>query len=531
MADSIVKVKELSVSFKNKDKEVNILKNVSFEIAQGECLCLVGESGSGKSLSAYSIVDLLPKTAFIKSGKIKFNGVYLTNLSENEKQKIRGNQISFIFQEPLSALNPLFTIGQQIEEALKLHTKLSKKQRYNKVVDLLYQVKIDNPEQRFNQYPNELSGGQRQRVCIAMALANKCKLLIADEPTTALDVSVQKEILELIKDLQKQNNLAVLFITHDFSVVQEMAQKVAVMRKGIIVEQGDIDQVLNNPKNAYTKKLLESMPGKNDFVKDESKENTILEVKDLNKVFKTKPSLFKTLKVKAVDDVSFDLKEKQTLAIVGESGSGKSTLVRCITRLLKTDSGEVNFLGVNLVKARSRALRRARRDMQMIFQDPLDSLNPRMSIFESVSEGLIAYKVMPKKEIRAYLEKIFTDCKLKASDLDKLPSEFSGGQRQRICIAKAIAMKPKLLIADEAVSALDLSVQKTVLALLNDLKDKYNLSILFITHDLRVVKEIADSVLVMQKGRVVEHTDTKSLFKNPTQEYTIKLLNAIPGEL
>ena len=530
MTSKLVKVKDLSVSFNNDGNIVDVLKNVNFEIEQGTCLCLVGESGSGKSLSAYSIVDLLPKKAFIKSGKIKFNGIYLTDLDEKEKQKIRGNQIGFIFQEPLSALNPLFTVGKQIEECLKLHTKLNKQERYKKVISLLKKVQIDNPEVRFNAYPHELSGGQRQRVCIAMALANKCKLLIADEPTTALDVSVQKEILDLIKQLQTENNLAVLFITHDFSVVEEMAQYVAVMKKGEIVEQGGLRKVLDAAENAYTKKLLNSMPGKQDYLEESSSNENILKIKNLNKAFKSKTSIFKSMKIKAVDNISFNLSAKQTLAIVGESGSGKSTLVRCITRLITSDYGEINFLGTDLAKAKSKQLRNARREMQMIFQDPLDSLNPRMRIFDSVAEGLIAYNVMPKDEIRPYLEKIFTDCKLNPTDLDRLPSDFSGGQRQRVCIAKAIAMKPKLLIADEAVSALDLSVQKTVLGLLNELKDKYNLSILFITHDLRVVKEIADSVIVMQNGKIVEQGVTKQLFNNPNNDYTIKLLKAIPGD-
>lgn len=530
MVSKLVKVKELSVCFNNNGKIAEVLKKVSFEIERGECLCLVGESGSGKSLSAYSIVDLLPKNALITNGRIKFNGVYLSDMPEEEKQKVRGNQIGFIFQEPLSALNPLFSVGKQIDECLKIHTNLNKEDRYKKVIALLEKVQIDNPETRYKAYPHQLSGGQRQRVCIAMALANKCKLLIADEPTTALDVSVQKEILDLIKQLQKENNLAVLFITHDFSVVEEMAQNVAVMKKGEIIEQGSLRRVIDAPEKEYTKKLLSSMPGNQDYLHTDQRIKKILKINNLNKSFKSKSNLFKTLEIKAVDNISFDLAEKQTLAIVGESGSGKSTLVRCITRLISTDSGEVNFLGTDLVKTSSKKLREARRDMQMIFQDPLDSLNPRMKIYDSVAEGLIAYKVMPKKEIRPYLEQIFKDCKLSPKDLDKLPSEFSGGQRQRICIAKAIAMKPKLLIADEAVSALDLSVQKTVLALLNELKEKYNLSILFITHDLRVVKEIADMVIVMQTGKIAEQGRAREIFTNPRSEYTRKLISAIPGE-
>lgn len=529
MPNNLVKVNDLSVSFNNDGTIIDVLKNVNFEIAQGDCLCLVGESGSGKSLSAYSIVDLLPKNAFIKGGNILFNNKNLTKVSSKKKESIRGNQIGFIFQEPLSALNPLFNIGKQIDESLKIHTKLSRKERYNKVISLLNKVKIDNPEQRYKAYPHELSGGQRQRVCIAMALANKCKLLIADEPTTALDVSVQKEILDLIKNLQKENNLAVLFITHDFSVVEEMAQYVAVMKNGKIIEQGTINDVLNTPKEDYTKKLLSSMPGQNDYLNRSNSRKVILEVNNLHKSFKSKVSLFKSLNIKAVNDISFKLKEKETLAVVGESGSGKSTLVRCVARLINADEGEVKLLNQDLTKTTPKELKLARRDMQMIFQDPLESLNPRISIYESVSEGLIAYNIMPKNEIRKYLEKIFTDCKLNKSDLDKFPSEFSGGQRQRICIAKAIAMKPKLLIADEAVSALDLSVQKTVLEILNNLKEKYNLSILFITHDLRVVKEIADFVIVMEKGKMVEMQKTQPLFEKPNHEYTKKLLSAIPG--
>tara|TARA_Y100001960_G_scaffold329097_1_gene419510 strand:- start:181 stop:1776 length:1596 start_codon:yes stop_codon:yes gene_type:complete len=531
MAEKLVQIKDLSISFNNNGNIVDVIKNVNFSIQQGKCLCLVGESGSGKSLSAYAIIDLLPQNAFIKNGEIKFNGRYLTKMKSADKQKVRGNQIGFIFQEPLSALNPLFTVGHQIEESLKLHTKLNKAQRYNKVIKLLKKVRIDNPEQRYKAYPHELSGGQRQRVCIAMALANKCKLLIADEPTTALDVSVQKEILDLIKHLQKEENLAVLFITHDFSVVEEVAQEVAVMQNGQIIEQGSLRKVLDAPENGYTKKLLDSMPGKNNYQIKENNDKIILKIKDLNKSFKSKSSWFKTNTIKAVDNISFDLEKKQTLAIVGESGSGKSTLVRCIARLISADSGEIKFLGKNLTKANATELRKARRNMQMIFQDPLDSLNPRMRIIDSVSEGLIAYKVMPKHKIRPYLEKIFEDCKLKPSDLDKLPSEFSGGQRQRICIAKAIAMKPKLLIADEAVSALDLSVQKRVLGLLNELKEKYDLSILFITHDLRVVKEIADSVLVMEFGKLIEQGATEEVFKKPKNAYTKKLLKAIPGKI
>jgi peptide/nickel transport system ATP-binding protein len=524
----LAKIKNLSISFGDK----KVLESIYFDIYKGECLCLVGESGSGKSLSAYSLIDLLPETAKINSGFVYFEDQNVFKLSDSEKQKLRGNKIGFIFQEPLSALNPVFSIGQQIEEALKLHSNLSKIKRQKRVIQLLEKVNIDNPKQRFNSYPHELSGGQRQRVCIAMALANQCKLLIADEPTTALDVSIQKEILELIKTLQAEEGLSVLFISHDISVVEEMADRVIVMHKGQIVEQGPKNNVLNNPQQEYTQKLLSSMPGKSAYIINNNKQNKILNINNLSKEFIVKHSIFKkALKIKALDKVTLSLTKGQTIAIVGESGSGKSTLARCITGLTQADSGEINFKMIDINKSTDKELKKIRKDIQMIFQDPLDSLNPRLKIIDSVSEGIKAYKLMPNKKIRPYLEKIFTDCRLETADLDKYPHEFSGGQRQRICIAKAIALKPKILIADEAVSALDLSVQEQILLLLKRLKAKYNLSIIFITHDLRVVKEIADYVVVLQKGKAVEQGNCAEIFENPQQEYTQKLLKSIPGQL
>lgn len=509
-----------------------LVKNVSFTLNEGETLCVVGESGSGKTLSALAVIGLLPESLKYKAETLVFNEHDLQVIDDETHRKMRGLDVGMIFQEPMTSLNPVLKVGDQIAEVFEVHTKLKKQEIKSHVLELLEKVKIDDPKRRYNAYPSQLSGGQRQRVMIAMALALKPKLLIADEPTTALDVTVQGEILKLIKDLQKEMNMAVMFITHDFGVVKEMADNVAVMEHGDIVEQGTVTQIMNKPKHAYTKKLLAAMPvlvtNKKPLKLDD---DILLNAENIQKMFMIKKGGFfsKATPFYAVNNVSFQMKRGESIGIVGESGSGKSTLARCAIGLYQPDGGDIVFNGQNLTKMNTKQLRIARRDMQMVFQDPFSSLNPRMKIGESVAEGIKAHNIVKSQERRAYVEQLLEDCGLPKDSYDRYPHQFSGGQRQRICIARALALKPALIIADEAVSALDVSVQKQILELMDELKVKYNLSYLFISHDLRVVSQFCDKVLVMHKGELVEQGTISEVYTKPKQQYTKDLLAALPG--
>jgi len=505
------------------------VENVSFDIDKGQILCVVGESGSGKSMTANALMGLLPHGVEVKSGRAMFEGRDVLRLPEVEKQALRGAQIAMIFQEPMTALNPLMRIGDQISEVFAAHSLYTQSERRKRALDLVREVGLPDPEKIIRAYPFQLSGGQRQRAMIAMALALEPKLLIADEPTTALDVTTQAQILKLILDLRKKRGMAVMFITHDFGVVAEIADQVIVMREGKVVERGDAASVLDNPQHDYTKRLLDAIPtGKLPEARKLS-DTPALEIKNLRKTFRTGGGLFKPVReVHAVDDVSLTVARGEVLGLVGESGSGKSTLGRTAVRLVTPDGGHVMVGGVDLAALSEEELRRQRNKVQMVFQDPYASLNPRQRIMSALTDGPINRGV-PKEMAQAKARELLEIVGLGADAAMRYPHEFSGGQRQRIGIARALAMEPELIIADEAVSALDVSIQAQVLDLLRDLRERLSLSILFITHDLRVAAQLCDRIAVMQKGKLVEIGRVDEIFLSPKQEYTRQLLAAVPG--
>ncbi|MDX5378006.1 MAG: ABC transporter ATP-binding protein [Halomonas sp.] len=506
------------------------VEDVSYDVARGEIMCVVGESGSGKSMAANAVMGLLPKGVRPTAGEVLFDGQDLLTLSEKQHRQLRGLRIGMIFQEPMTALNPLMRVGAQIAEVFEAHGKYNGRERQEKALALLEEVGIPQPERAIRAYPFQLSGGQRQRVMIAMALALEPELLIADEPTTALDVTTQAQILELIRDLQKRRGMSVMFITHDFGVVAEVATRVCVMRFGQIVELGMADEVLDNPRHDYTRALLEAIPSNRvPEARGGERPAPLLEVRNLNKVFRSRGGLFKPAReVRALDDVSFTLAPGETVGIVGESGSGKSTLGRCVVRLERPDSGTLALAGTDFSALRGDVLRRERHRVQMIFQDPYASLNPRHRVGYAIAQGPMANGV-PKDEAMHQAEELLELVGLGAVAVDRFPHEFSGGQRQRIGIARALALNPELIVADEAVSALDVSIQAQVLELLEELKQKLSLSLLFITHDLRVAAQICDTIIVMQQGRIVEQGTAQEVFLNPREAYTRQLLDAIPG--
>lgn len=564
MPESIVKVENLSVEFNTDSGLIKAINNISFQIPKGKTLGLVGESGSGKSVTSLAIMRLIANPpGKITSGKIHFQGQDLLKITENQMRLVRGNKISMIFQEPMTSLNPVFTVGDQIAESLILHKKLSKAQAHKRVLELLDQVGIPDPTKRIRSYPHEMSGGQRQRIMIAMAIACEPDLLIADEPTTALDVTIQKQILELIASLQKKYGMSVMFITHDLGVIGDIADEVAVMYRGNIVECGTKDEIFKNPKHPYTKGLIACrptleksplrLPTISDFMTDEGKEKsfdlkslkieksqrlfdeaknpTLLEMRNIKKYFPLEKNFFGgvTSWVKAVDDVSLKVRKGRTLGLVGESGCGKTTLGRTVLRLLEPTSGEIFYKGIDITKLNRTDMRALRRKMQIIFQDPYASLNPRMTIGSTLTEPLVIHKLCSsraEREDRA--TQLLVRVGLERNMLNRYPHEFSGGQRQRICIARALAVQPEFIVCDESVSALDVSVQAQILNLLLDLQDEFNLSYIFISHDLAVVKYISDEVAVMNNGVVVELADAVQIYKNPKHEYTQKLLGAIP---
>jgi peptide/nickel transport system ATP-binding protein len=507
------------------------VEDVSFDLKRGEILCIVGESGSGKSMSAHALMGLLPEGVAPVGGSITYAGVDLLTLSETELRDMRGRKVAMVFQEPMAALNPLMRVDDQIAEVFEAHGLYTPQERRARAVKLLEEVGIPDPPKAAKAFPFQMSGGQRQRVVIAMALALEPEVLIADEPTTALDVTTQAQILHLIRELQRRRGMSVMFITHDFGVVAEIADRVAVMQSGKVVETGTTAAVLGAPQHAYTRKLLAAIPklaaGQG---RRAAKASPLMQVAGLNKTFRTSHGLFGRSErvVRAIDQVSLTLFEGETLGIVGESGSGKSTLGRCLVRLIEPDTGTVTLAGIDMAHLKGEALRAARKTIQMIFQDPYASLNPRMTVGRIIADGPIAHGVA-KADALAKAAELLSLVGLDASALARFPHEFSGGQRQRIGIARALALEPRVIIADEAVSALDVSIQAQVLDLLADLKQRLNLSLVFITHDLRVAATICDRIIVMQKGRIVEMGETQDIFTRPQQDYTRLLLEAIPG--
>ena len=528
MSEVLLDVKDLSVAFKQSGKEFLAVDHISFSLNKGETLALVGESGSGKSVSALSILKLLPyPAASHPSGQVMFKGQDLLDANEADLRQVRGRNITMIFQEPMTSLNPLHSVEKQIGEILELHQGLKGQKARDVIVGLLEKVGIREAASRLSSYPHQLSGGQRQRVMIAMALANKPDLLIADEPTTALDVTVQAQILKLLKDLQKEFGMALLLITHDLGIVRNMADNVCVMQKGKIVEAGSAKTVFANPQHAYTKMLLAAEP-KGQPPKADLSATKIVETKNLKVWFPIKQGFFRktTGHIKAVDGLDLILRSGQTLGIVGESGSGKTTTGLAIMRLISSQ-GEISFKNQRIDQFKSKDMRPLRKDMQVVFQDPFGSLSPRLSVLQIVEEGLIIQQPnLNAANRRERVAQALTEVGLDPNNMDRYPHEFSGGQRQRIAIARALALEPKFIMLDEPTSALDMSVQAQVVDLLRALQEKHNLSYLFISHDLKVVRALANDVIVMRDGIVVERGPTTDIFNNPQQPYTKALLAA-----
>jgi len=554
----MLNVKNLSISFVNQKIVSKVVYNISFDVNKNEILGIVGESGSGKSVTSLAILGLLPKETAKIEGEIIFKDENISDYSEKQFQKIRGNRIAMIFQEPMSSLNPTLKCGFQVAEILQQHTDLSSSEIKQEVISLFDKVKLPRPKDIYNSYPHQISGGQKQRVMIAMAIACKPEILIADEPTTALDVTVQKEIILLLKELQQETKMSIILITHDLALVSEIADKILVMYQGKIVEQGTAENVFKRPKENYTKALINSKPNiekrlkklptvkdfinntvdetiysdeeRNEFHHKIYEKTPLLEVNNLEKQFISNGSWFKKPSVvKAVNDVSFEIYEGETLGLVGESGCGKTTLGRTILHLEKATSGKIFYNQKDITRLSKSELKSLRKEIQIIFQDPFSSLNPRIPVGKSILEPMKVHGILStKKERKEYVLELLEKVGLSAEHYNRYPHEFSGGQRQRIGIARTIALQPKLIICDESVSALDVSVQAQVLNLLNQLKAEFNFTYIFISHDLSVVKYMADQLIVMNKGKIEEINDADVIYKSPKTAYTKTLIDAIP---
>jgi len=579
MSDVLLDVKNLTVDFKSEDDTVRAVDGISYTLNRGESLGIVGESGSGKTVSSLALMRLIPSNGTVASGELLFNSrskgiIDVNKISGKEMRYFRGNEIAMVFQEPMTSLNPVYTCGDQVMEAIMLHQQVSKKESRHRTLELFKQVKLPRPETIIDSYPHQLSGGQKQRVMIAMAMSCKPSVLICDEPTTALDVTVQQAILELMKELQAEHNMSIIFISHDLGVIAEIAEKVLVMYKGKIVEQGNILDVYSNPQHPYTKGLLACrppldkrlyvLPTVSDFMKPAEagglgkgseklsdvidkyvitpevrkkdheklyKQEPILQVKNLKTYFPIKKGLFgkTTDYVKAVDDLTFDIYPGETLGVVGESGSGKTTLGRTILRLIEPTSGSITYKGMDLLKLSDKEMRQYRKKLQIIFQDPYSSLNPRITIGEAIMEPMQVHNILStdrarKDRVIELLERV----NMNASHFERYPHEFSGGQRQRICIARAVALNPEFIICDESVSSLDVSVQAQALNLLAELRKDFGFSYIFISHDISVVKFMADRMLVLYNGKIEELGDADDIYFNPQKDYTKRLISAIP---
>ncbi|WP_419172762.1 ABC transporter ATP-binding protein [Halobacteriovorax sp.] len=560
MAEKLLEIKNLTVEFQTEDESVKAVKSLNLSIPKGKTVGLVGESGSGKSVTSLAIMGLIPNPpGRISEGEILYHGEDLTKVSNERLRQLRGNKIAMIFQEPMTSLNPVFTTGNQIDEVLMLHQGMNKEEARKRTIELYEEVGIPEPRESVNKYPHQMSGGQKQRVMIAMAMACEPELLICDEPTTALDVTIQKQVLELMFDLQRKHGMSMLFITHDLAVIADIADEVAVMFRGDLVEQNTTKALFENPQHPYTKGLLACRPSLDenpvrlltvdDFLNakedidvsslemkkpraiSETENPVLLEIKNFNKHFPIKGGIFgRTVDwFKAVDDVSLQVRKGRTLGLVGESGCGKTTLGRSILRLLEPTAGEVIYDGINVTNLNKKEMREIRERMQIIFQDPYSSLNPRMTIGDIITEPMVIHGIgSTKRERYDVAADLLEKVGLKGDHLNRYPHEFSGGQRQRICIARALSLKPEFIICDESVSALDVSVQAQVLNLLQDLQDELGLTYIFISHDLSVVKYISDEIGVMNKGQIVEYGPAEEVYHNPKDEYTKKLLSAIP---
>lgn len=555
-SETVLRVKNLTTSFKVDDEWKTVVRGLSFEVKAGETVAIVGESGSGKSVTSLSLMRLLDPLVSRIEGEVELNGKAILSLSEHEMRHVRGNDVAMIFQEPMTSLNPVFTIGRQISEVLIRHKGMTKGQARDETIRLLEKVRIPNAPGRFDEYPHQFSGGMRQRVMIAMALASKPKLLIADEPTTALDVTIQGQILDLIKTLQEEEGMAVLFITHDMGVVAEIADRTIVMFRGDQVETGDTADIFHRGKHPYTRALLAAVPklgsmdghgkplrfpkvdmqtgevGESVEVADtvEGGLTPVLSVKNLVTRFAIRSGLFGrvTGAVHAVENISFDLFQGETLSLVGESGCGKSTTGRSITRLVEPESGEVSLDGYDVLKLGPTDLRSLRRSVQMIFQDPFSSLNPRMTVGSAVAEPMIKHRIASPSDARRKAADLLERVGLSSTMMDRYPHEFSGGQRQRVAIARALALNPKVIVADESVSALDVSIKAQVCNLLMDLQEQFKIAFLFISHDMAVVERVSHRVAVMYLGEIVEIGPRTQIFANPQHAYTKKLMAAVP---
>jgi peptide/nickel transport system ATP-binding protein len=528
----LLDITDLHIALPADSQRPYAVQKMDLHLEANEILCVVGESGSGKSLTARAVMGLLPKPhVHIAKGSVLFQGEDLTKVSDDRLRQIRGSEISMIFQEPMTALNPVMTIGTQIDEVFRFHDKMPGKERRRRALELLRDVQLPDPEQAIKAYPHELSGGQRQRAMIAMALALDPKILIADEPTTALDVTTQAQVLRLIKEMQAAHGTGVLFITHDFGVVADIADRVAVMQNGLVVETGTTDQVLRTPQQPYTQALIAAVPELTPRPARARSPEIVMRVNKLEKTYRSGGGLFggKGRIVHAANDVTFDLARGETLGIVGESGSGKSTVARCIVRLNDAEAGEILLGDTDLRPLGRAAMRPHRSKIQMVFQDPFASLNPRTRIGKIIAQGPIMYGASPEDAKKRTLD-LLDIVGLDPRSYDRFPHEFSGGQRQRIGIARALALEPDILVADEPVSALDVSIQAQILNLLDEIRDRMNLSMIFITHDLRVAAQVCDRIAVMQRGEMIEIGPTSTLFASPKETYTRELLAAVPGK-